>query len=185
MGYSHYMRIKQNANLDHYAAATAALSEYLRRVASMDQIQITGWDGERSTPIEDAEFINFNGVGRESCENFIWYKARAQMIAEDRLAGVDFGDNDNSVFFCTKTRQKAYDRVVLGAMVLVKYYLKADAYIASDGGDWAFNDGVNYLREVFKKELEESEDLGGEKVFLGLSSGITEFAQSKENTEDE
>ena len=174
MGYSHYRRINKEINLSSYAAATAALRVYLLRVRDTYPGLITGWDGERATEIECDEHINFNGVGRESCENFIWYKEHAVMVKEDRLAGVVFGGViENSVFFSTKTRQRAYDEVVLGAMLLLKYYLKDELYIASDGGDGAFYSGACLLKKVFEKELAESLTHGGGQVLLGLSMGLT------------
>lgn len=112
MGYTHYMRLKNN-NLTPKTAGELHGDVAIVLEDFKDIIQFE--DDRASPPINNGGVIRFNGIGVNGHETF----------------GVSL--KDNSVFDFCKTARKPYDLPVCIVLLLLKFYLGKSIEVSSDG----------------------------------------------------
>jgi hypothetical protein len=129
MGYTHYYQqgsIPSKALFDNF---TSHVSELIQMA----------WDIELDVSISP-DFLDINGVGEESHENFI---IRREDLTWD---------------FC-KTARKPYDTVVTAVLILARYTFP-DFHLSSDGSWLDWRDGRELFTSVIHLEPTEATVFG-------------------------
>jgi len=143
MGYTHYWRFQKT---NQKAAVVEA--EYQRAVKDIAKlvkfakkhiVNLSGYTAH--TKIGQYGGIEFNGVGNGGHENFY--------LREHFNQNFDDGSGFN---FC-KTAAKPYDIVVTAALSVLKYRLKDNIVVTSDGYRREWQDGVELARKVLNRKI--------------------------------
>jgi len=146
MGYTHYFTFKKIDKISvlekKYQQAVkdcaTVIKKYnrdIKKLCSKHPDRLQGYTVH--TKIGQYGGINFNGVGSEGCETFVLRE--------------HFTQNDG-FNFC-KTRQGAYDIVVVACLAILKYRLGDAIEVDSDGDyqDWV--DGVEFAAKTLKRKI--------------------------------
>lgn len=139
MGYTHYWTFANKVNKKDYKNTLKMIGDFVMYSQTQGYRLGNGYGSFGSSP-ELSGDINFNGLGTESCENFLLF--------EKYQAGFNF----------CKTNSKPYDAVVVGALLILKGCLGDDVEVNSDGSGDDFNEAFELLYNYFIKLNKDHED---------------------------
>lgn len=147
MGYTHYWTFKKTKQKSQEVEKVyqTAIKE-CNKVILYYQKNAESWErlSGYSAHCKNGQYggINFNGKGKYAHENFYLREHFNQNFD-------NFGKGFN---FC-KTARKYYDIVVIACLSILKYRLKDNIDISSDGFYNEWIDGVNLAQKVIKRKV--------------------------------
>ena len=140
MGYTHYYRLNPHGNQQRYEQAKADM----RKIIERNPVKLG--DGSGDNPIHPDNYTNeiwLNGLGDDAHETFSLPDKLTSLINT-----MGYNPNEKMVFNFTKTNRKPYDVVVTACLTILKFYLRSDAEISSDGGEDGFVEGMALAEHI-------------------------------------
>ena len=130
MGFTHYFYCKPKLNKSDFKAFASDVEKVLK-LSGVPLSHIDTKEDQEGFEVTD-ELINFNGVGDNGHETFLFQ--RDTLVREAELT-----PRNGLVFNFCKTNQKPYDLCVTATLILAKMHFGKDVKISSDGdaSDWA------------------------------------------------
>lgn len=143
MGFTHYWYINRNGNQEQWTEGILAASRILQAVISEKTVPLANAYGEEGTQPEFGDDgLYFNGVEDDAHESMVLPSVVAQVEAPD------YRKDENPVFNFCKTARKPYDVVVTAVLATLRAYAPDCITVASDGGEYDWQEGVNLARRV-------------------------------------
>ena len=130
MGWTHYWKREPEFSEVMFQSAIGDLQKLLSDI----DVQLAGSEGE-GKPYLSLDKIEFNGVARQSCEDF-------------RVLRVDAPRRGRSkVYSFCKTEKLPYDICVQCALIILWHYFGNDINISSDGTNEDWKEACNLCQE--------------------------------------
>ena len=141
MGYTHYWRIRSNADVRKIGQAFVEMAQ----VVEAEKDILSGWDGTGEPEVVEG-YVSFNGKGVNGCETFAFPPDLNEAIPEWQQ------DKDRIFTFC-KTRREPYDKAVTACLAIAADVMGNDIIVSSDGELCNWTDGVELACRVTGREI--------------------------------
>jgi len=142
MGYTHYWNININVDKELYKAAFKVCCSFVKQ----HELILANGCGEKGSKPSYKDCLNLNGIGEESHENFKLWENSEKLNDEENNHFI----KKDWVFNCCKTAQKKYDFVVVGCLVIFKYFLNENFEFKSDGDHSELYSGLKLAKDFLK-----------------------------------
>ena len=137
MGYTHYFTQTRDYTDDEWPQVLEDIGQIIAYAENEQNVAIRNWDG-KDKPELTGDYINFNGAGDDSCENFIVERIRQ----ECEFSGL-------GSHFC-KTNRKPYDLVITAVLCYLESVCETHT-VGSDGSGADYVQGLELARQALPR----------------------------------
>jgi hypothetical protein len=146
MGYTHYWKLNPNGNELNYQKGLAMV----REIIANSPVRLGDGSGDEPITKEDFNtYISINGLGNDAHETFS-LPSKLKEVAESSYKKPD---NEGYIFDFCKTQHKPYDPIVTACLTVMKFCLRNDMTVSSDGGEEGFEEGMALATKILGRSF--------------------------------
>jgi len=147
MGYTHYWKMNKVKNI----TAKKLEETYQKAIKECQKIALTYNNSCKVLGLDEERLSGYSAHCKVGQYGGINLNGKEDLMHEDFILREHFNQNEN-FNFC-KTAQKPYDIVVVACLAVLKYRLKDNIVVSSDGDSKDWTKGIELANHVLKLKI--------------------------------